>query len=647
MPLNRFTSTGSLGHPALTLLILATASMPQVAEARQVGPVFRGGMAQTVAELADPAHYIRQRIWVETDFDSDRDGKPDRIHVDILRPGAAEAAGLKVPVIMQSSPYFGGTNGPRAYLWDVHQELGTTPPPRQSAPEQTFNPSPPPIGGLTEWVGRGFAVVSSEQPGTGLSTGCPTVGDYYETTAPKFVIDWLNGRARGFTSVDGNEEVSAASWTTGKVGMIGTSYNGTLPLSAALTGVDGLEAIVPIAPNTSYYHYYRSNGLVRSPGSWLGEDIDFLYDYVHSGRNKAGCNAIWRDSLFASFRDRARGDFNPEWAKRDQLPLIGNVKAAVWFAHGLNDFNVVPEHTIRMWNALKGINPKAKLYLHQGGHGGGPPADSINKWFSHYLYGIDNGIDRSARVLVVPSIGAAAPEPSGGSGRGRGGRGGQGISPALQGYPDWPIPGSAPVTLRLGRGGQGVGQLGFGGISTGIELLVDDVSWSPNSLAAVDSSAHRLLYATPVLTDTLHLSGTPTFTIRMSSSKAAANLSVYLLMLPYDSSGIGTAGQRGVVTRGWADPQNWRSLTRSGNYNSLDPGEPLTPDRFVTLTFDLQPDDQLIPPGKQLALMIFSSDRDFTLWPEAGTRLSVDLSQTKVTLPIVGGEAAARRAGVK
>ena len=64
--------------------------------------------------------------------------------------------------------------------------------------------------------------------------------------------------------------------------MTGTSYNGTLPLAAATTGVDGLEAIIPIAPNTSYYHYYRSNGLVRSPGGYLGEDIDVLYDFIQS-----------------------------------------------------------------------------------------------------------------------------------------------------------------------------------------------------------------------------------------------------------------------------------------------------------------------------------------------------------------------------
>ena len=76
--------------------------------------------------------------------------------------------------------------------------------------------------------------------------------------------------------------------------MTGTSYNGTIPVAAAVTGVAGLEAIIPVAPNTSYYHYYRSNGLVRHPGGWLGEDIDFLYDFVNSGdpARREHCNRL-------------------------------------------------------------------------------------------------------------------------------------------------------------------------------------------------------------------------------------------------------------------------------------------------------------------------------------------------------------------
>ena len=49
--------------------------------------------------------------------------------------------------------------------------------------------------------------------------------------------------------------------------MMGTSYNGTIPIAAATTGVEGLEAIVPIAAISDWYDYYRANGLVRAPHS--------------------------------------------------------------------------------------------------------------------------------------------------------------------------------------------------------------------------------------------------------------------------------------------------------------------------------------------------------------------------------------------
>ena len=83
-----------------------------------------------------------------------------------------------------------------------------------------------------------------------------------------------------------------------------------------------------------------------------------------------------------------------------------------------------------------------------------------------------------------------------------------------------------------------------------------------------------------------------------------------------------------IITRGWADPQNHQSMTES---------EPLVPGQFYDVSFDLQPDDQVIPEGQQIALMIFSSDRDFTLWPSPGTELTVDLDKTSIALPIVGG----------
>jgi X-Pro dipeptidyl-peptidase len=69
------------------------------------------------------------------------------------------------------------------------------------------------------------------------------------------------------------------------------------------------------------------------------------------------------------------------------------------------------------------------------------------------------------------------------------------------------------------------------------------------------------------------------------------------------------------------------------------------PGTFYDVTFDLEPDDEFVPAGKQLAVMIFSSDREFTLWPKAGTELTIDLAHSSFSIPIVGGINAMMKAG--
>ena len=615
---------------ALTLLFACGLVRQIHAQAPQKSvPVFVNGQAQVVPAFADTTKWIRQELWVETEFDTDGDGKKDRMHVDVTRPGPTESEGLKVAVIFASSPYYSGTSLGRGNLWDVKQELGAEPKPRVHQPEIKFNPVNPRISSaeVRTWVPRGFAVVHSEAPGTGLSQGCPTVGDSPERLAPKAVIDWLNGRAKGYTTLTGNTEVSATSWSTGKVGMTGTSYEGTLPLAAAVTGVAGLEAIIPISPNTSYYHYYRTNGLVRSPAGYLGEDVDFLYDFVHSGdpAMRDYCNTHWRDGIFAAGRDRKSGDFNDFWASRDLLPLVKNVKAAVLLAHGFNDYNVVPEHSTRIYEALKKQKTPAMIYLHQGGHGGAPPLDVMNRWWSHYLYGVDNGVEKEPRALIVRE------------------GGGRGTPPTA--YADFPNPAAAPVVLHPAAGGNGTGGLTLAAVKNrDPEKFTDNSELSVSDLAGATMSPSRLIYATPVLTDTVHLSGTATITIRLASSKAAANLTVALVTLPYSGANVGNGGHAGLLTRGWADPQNHESLKKGGNYDSKKPGKPLEPGKFVDLTFDLQPDDQIVPPGKRIGLVIMSSDKEHTLAPAPGTVLTVDINRTSIALPVVGGRAAYAKA---
>ena len=616
--------------PTLTLLLSLCTVAPTLAQKQEPAkPVFENGQAQVVEAFSDQDDWIRHDLWVETEFDTDGDGKPDRMHVAVTRQKQTDTEGLKVPVVYETSPYFAGT-GPldKQYFWSPHQELGDQPPKRKVMPGVKYvGEGRRPIisnSQVRTWVPRGFAVVHSSSPGTGLSQGCPTVGGDNESFAPKAVIDWLNGRAKGFTSVDGQEEV-AATWCTGKVGMTGTSYNGTLPLAAATTGVDGLEAIIPIAPNTSYYHYYRSNGLIRHPGGYMGEDIDVLYDFINSGHpdRRDYCNKTYRDGEMMDGFDRVDGDYNDFWAGRDYLNELAELKAATLMSHAFNDWNVMPEHSVRIYAALKRNGIPCQAFFHQGGHGGPPPLSMMNKWFTRYLYDIDNGVEKDPRGWVVRE-GDRMNQPTA--------------------YPDYPHPDAEAVTIYPHTGGNEKGHLAIlQKPGQGTEKLVDDVSISGTKLARAEQSKHRLLFTTPELVEPMHLSGTAAVAIRLAANRDAANLSVWVVSLPWTTPTPPAEGQRrrrpsitdNIITRGWADPQNHSSLTA---------GQPLVPGKFYDLKFNLQPDDQVIPAGQSIGLMIFSSDRDFTLWPEAGTELTIDLDATSLELPVVGGKAAYERA---
>ncbi len=69
-------------------------------------------------------------------------------------------------------------------------------------------------------------------------------------------------------------------------------------------------------------------------------------------------------------------------------------------AHAFNDWNVVPEHSVRIVNALKGKVP-LQMYYHQDGHGGAPPLAMMNRWFTRYLYGVQNGVEMDPRAWIV------------------------------------------------------------------------------------------------------------------------------------------------------------------------------------------------------------------------------------------------------
>ncbi|MEX2565065.1 MAG: CocE/NonD family hydrolase C-terminal non-catalytic domain-containing protein [Cyclobacteriaceae bacterium] len=279
-------------------------------------------------------------------------------------------------------------------------------------------------------------------------------------------------------------------------------------------------------------------------------------------------------------------------------------------SHGFNDWNVMPEHSYRIYKKAESMGLPVQLYYHQDGHGGPPPMSMMNRWFTRYLHGVENGVENDPKVWIVRE-GDSQDNPSP--------------------YEAYPHSQSQSVSLYLEGEAPEAGKLQSQKPGRqGKETLVDNFSFDGASLARAEITDHRLLFLSPELKEDLHLSGLAKMTIRLASSKPAANLSVWLVSLPWNDSKNAKITDN-IITRGWADPQNHRSLTES---------EPLRPGRFYTLSFELQPDDQVVPKGQQIGLLIFSSDKEFTLWPEPGTELTVDLDASFLQLPVVGGKKA-------
>ncbi|GAA4528511.1 Xaa-Pro dipeptidyl-peptidase [Amycolatopsis samaneae] len=594
------------------VLFAAVLALPLVPSAALAdappGPVFSDGQAQPVF---DPADVVREDVWVTAPVDSDHDGKDDLVHAQVVRPRAT-TQGMKVPVVYQASPYYAGGNDIPNH--DVDVELYV--PGRGQGPEasRTASRGVGPYASPIRWAyqdyftSRGFAVVYGESLGTGQSTGCPTTGDVNETVGARSVIDWLNGRA---AARDAGGKAVGAAWSTGRTGMMGVSYNGTLPNAVASTGVEGLETIVPIAAISNWYEYYRNAGAVVAAGGYQGEDADVLAGYVYSRADRTICRPVL-DGLTAD-QDRVTGDYSRFWDVRNYRNDVGKVRASVLAVHGLNDWNVKTDQVAQWYAALRQHGVEHKIWLHQAAH-----ADPIslrrdvwlttlNKWMSHYLYGVDNGIQHEPKATIQREDKSWVDEP------------------------DWPAPDTADVKAYPWPGGGAKGTLDLRNPVPGsgnVERLADDASKTVEQLAGAPSSGNRLLYATSPSKQPLRLSGTAKADLALSFDRPAANVTVVLLDRAPD-------GSSHVISRGWADPQNRHDPART---------EPITPGQTYRIGVELMPKDYVLAAGHRLEFLLASSDHDFTLRPKPGAGLALDLTRTSVTLPVTGGKAALRSA---
>ena len=590
---------------------------------------------------------IREVVYVESRVDTDQDGMPDLVKVSIIRPRYEG----KIPAVMTTSPYHQGTNDKASdkALYNMNVDLEVKEP-------HTIQVETPQLElvdplGQAELVDeaeetlthinssytlndyllpRGYANLYVSGVGTKDSQGLMTNGNYQQIEAYKNVIDWLNGRCRAFTDHTRQRQVKA-DWSNGKVATTGISYLGTMSNGLATTGVDGLEVIIAEAGISSWYNYYRENGLVTSPGGYPGEDFDSLAELTYS-RNLLGGDYLHHNAAHQADLDRvkkeldrASGDYNQFWHDRNYLLNANQVKAEVVFTHGSQDWNVKPLHVFNMFQALP-ASIKKHLFYHNGAH------VYLNNWQS---------IDFRESMNAL-------------------------LSKKLLGYDSsYELP---TVIWQDNTGEQSWTSLDDFGNQTSQRtfLLGDGEKVIQNRYETKDYERYGKAYPTflsdlyqdkaqqvtidlPIEED-LHLNGKARLHLRLHSSTNKGLLSAQLLELgskkylqPYPAVlSVRTldngryhmldnltelpfkeAGQR-VISKGYLNLQNRHDLLEV---------EAVTPGEWMEFDFELQPTIYKLEKGATLRLVLYTTDFEITVRDQTDYQLTIDLAQSSLHLP--------------
>ncbi|MGT2846851.1 Xaa-Pro dipeptidyl-peptidase [Streptococcus massiliensis] len=590
---------------------------------------------------------IREVVYVETRVDTDKDGLPDLVKVSIIRPRYAG----KIPAVMTASPYHQGTNDKTAdaALHNMNVDLTVKKTHQINLTENKLDLVEPEgqaelVTKTSEKLGhigtytlndyllpRGYANLYVSGIGTLDSDGLMTSGDYRQIEAYKNVIDWLNGRCRAFTDQTRRYEIKA-TWSNGKVATTGISYLGTMSNGLATTGVDGLEVIIAEAGISSWYNYYRENGLVTSPGGYPGEDFESLTELTYS-RNMRGGDYLRHNKHYQTALARMRkeleretGDYNQFWHDRNYLIHAHKVKAEVVFTHGSQDWNVKPLNVYNMFHALP-QNIKKHLFFHNGAH------VYMNNWQS---------IDFRESMNAL-------------------------LSKKLLGYENdfelptviWQDNRTEQNWLILDNFGSKQKQvLHLGAEEKIIQNKYPEADYQgyanayPSFLADLAEDKAQQVTVDIILQEDLFINGTATLKLRVKSSTNKGLLSVQMLdygkrkrhqarPLPLSMRTVDngryymldnlmelpfTPNPYRLISKGYLNLQNRTDLLTV---------EEVKPNEWMEIELELQPTIYQMKAGETLRLVLYTTDFEVTVRDKTDYQLTVDLGRSSLEIPNV------------
>ncbi|MCW2992249.1 MAG: Xaa-Pro dipeptidyl-peptidase [Solirubrobacterales bacterium] len=440
------------------------------------------------------------------------------------------------------------------------------------------------------FVPKGYARAVADVIGTRNSTGC---WDYGGPKEQQSGVDLVNALAK-------------LPWSNGKVAMIGGSYDGTTANMVAVRGEDvpGLAAIVPQAAISRWYGYAYQDGARylgnSSEPTDEGVDTPFAFDFglTRTPPTKPDAASLLdlptgRYALCDSVAHTQHGydttpDYDAFWRERDYLKDAARVRVPALVTHGWQDYNVKQSEGLDFYTALTNA-PFKLLYMWQGPHGvpGGPYNALLAEFFDRTLKGADNGIDREPPVRTF-------------------GRTGETADRLAHEEDAWPPPGTREIALGLGAGTQS---------------FTDTGTSSEEAALAAGPAAQQgwRYYEWPALDAPLRIAGSPVLDATLTDSQDTGQLSPTLLDVAPDGTAV-------AISRGHLNLQYRGGLAQA---------VPVPVGEAFGAHVRLAPQDQTIPAGHHLGLIVAGSNVVWAVPDRPGSTFALDAARSSLRLPVV------------
>ncbi len=444
------------------------------------------------------------------------------------------------------------------------------------------------------FVPRGYAVVLSSARGTGYSEGCFNMGGAIEQQDAYDVV----------------EHFAAQDWSNGNVGAGGKSYDGTIPNGALVKAPPSLKTIFPVSGISELYKYNYKGGLPYTQGPIFNTyyyalvgvatmfGADDLPEAVTLLADDIACVTLPENQAHG-VGSGATGDYTDYWVERNYSAQAPNVESnvSVFFVHGLQDWNVKPDHILPFLTDLRDQGVVVKAWLHQwveGGTGHVYPmrADwnlTMLKWLDYWLKDVDTGILDEPLVQVQDDSGLWRHEDF------------------------WPA--DRTQAVRLFYDGERLTE----------EASFDGSYEYRDSDAPGGEEAPTEFRATSdVLVEDFRIAGEPRMHLIVSSDQPKGHVIVELYNVTAD-------GQ-------------WNELTWGGlnlrHRAALEDPQPVVPLIFYELEFPLHPVDAVIEAGGQIGIRVAADGGGYLTAPTGADYVIMFGEDTYLELPHIGNDVA-------